>query len=344
MISPQDHPGPAFNETNTEHEIMNTHAMEIEAPASAVADPVSSQPAPDLLHLAEKLFAENEARRAAESVASRPVPDSNFVRFYGMRENPFSDAVNPFYFYKTGSHADALTRMILAVEHNTSLGMITGMSGTGKTLVTQLLLQHLDAAKYQPTLVLVSPGMSKSGLLREILSELSIALPDGVLRTHDLLKLLSNYIIDLHQQGRRLVLIIDECHLLNADCLHIVRTISNIEIPECKLVTCLLFGEERFAERIKHPSYDSLRNRMYLRAVLQPMGPAECADYVKFRLMVAGRMADLFDDGALTALHARSGGVCRNLSKLCMLTLLHGAMQGRATIDEDDVAAGAAMM
>ena len=326
---------------------MNPNIMEIVATSSAQEDsmPVEGE-APDLLHLAEKLFAENEARNIAQFTGSdqQQVRDGNFVRFYGMRENPFSDAVNPAYFYKTESHSDALTRMIMAVEHNTSLGMVTGLSGTGKTLVTQLLLQHLDAEKYEAILVLVSPGLSKSSLLREILSELSIAVPDGTSRTHDLLRLLSNYIIDLHQQGKRLVIIIDECHLLNADCLHVVRTISNIEIPECKLTSCLLFGEERFADRLKHPSYESLRNRMYLRAVLQPMSAEECAHYVKFRLMIAGRMTDLFDDSALAALHTRSGGVCRNLSKLCMLTLLHGSMQGKQMINETDVAAGAAMM
>lgn len=300
----------------------------------------------DLMQLAEQPSGGTQSLHLFQSsdALQKPFADGDFVRFYGLLENPFSDSVNPAYFYKTDSHAEALKRMVLAVEHKTSLGMITGLSGTGKTLVTQLLLQQLDPAKYQVILVLVSPGLRKTGLLREILSELSIAVPEGISRTQDLLKVLSNYIIDLHQQERRLVMIIDECHLLNAECLHMVRTISNIEIPECKLTTCLLFGEERFASRLQHPSYESLRNRMYLRGELLPMSAEECAQYVKFRLMVAGRIHDLFDASALAALHARSGGVCRNLSKLCMLTLLHGAMQGKSSIDETAVAAGAAMM
>jgi len=313
---------------------MNTNIIEAPTPEeNGVAD---------LPRLAEKIFAQHEAFQVVKSPETPP--GNNFVEFYGLRENPFSDAVNPGYFYKTESHAEALGKMMLAVEHNTSLGMITGPSGTGKTLVTQLLLQQLDGARCQPVLVLVTPGMSKTSLLREILSEVGIAVPDGVTRTHDLLRILSHYIIDLHENGKRLVLIIDECHFLSADCLHVIRTISNIEIPECKLVTSLLFGEARFTERLKHASYESLRNRMYLRGELRPMNAEECAQYIKFRLMVAGRMSALFDDGALAALHARSGGVCRNLSKICMLTLLIGAMKGRETLQEEDVAASADMM
>ncbi len=296
----------------------------------------------------EELLLMQLAGQAAESSLGIQTPmqhaGSDFLRFYSLRENPFGDSVNPAYFYKTDSHAEALDRMMLAIEHNVSMGMITGPSGTGKTLVTQLLLQQLDPARSQAILVLVSPGLSKTGLLRDILSELNIALPEGMLRTQDLLKLLSNYIIDLHQEGKRLVIIIDECHFLSADCLHFVRTISNIEIPECKLTTSLLFGEEKFAARLEHPTYESLRNRMYLRGELRPMGPEECGQYVKFRLLVAGRMGELFTPEALLAVHTHSGGICRNINKLCMLTLLRGAQKGSPVIDEDIVAAGAAMI
>ena len=300
-------------------------------------------PAPDE---SEELLLMQLAGQPAESSpdVQSQAASSDFLRFYGLRENPFGDSVNPAYFYKTDSHAEALDRMMLAIEHNVSMGMITGPSGTGKTLVTQLLLQQLDPARNQAILVLVSPGLSKTGLLRDILAELSIALPEGMLRTQDLLKLLSNYIIDLHQEGKRLVIVIDECHFLTADCLHFVRTISNIEIPECKLTTSLLFGEEKFATRLEHPTYESLRNRMYLRGELHPMGPEECGQYVKFRLMVAGKMGDLFTPGALRDVHAHSGGICRNINKLCMLTLLRGAQKGSAVVDEGIVAAGAAMI
>ncbi len=300
----------------------------------------------DLMELVEEPAEISPSRDFHAPTSGRqPIqPDVDFLRHYGLRENPFSDSVNPAFFYKTEGHAEALNRMLLAVNNNVSLGMITGLSGTGKTLVTQLLLQHLDPATHQPILVLVIPGLSKTGLLREILSELSVAVPEGINRTQDLLKLLSNCIIELHEQGRRLVMIIDECHLLSAECLHILRTISNIEIPERKLTTCLLFGEQRFANRLAHPSYEALRNRMYLRGELRPMNAEECTQYIKFRLMTAGRISDLFDPAAFEAAHTHSGGVCRNLNKLCMLTLLQGALQGKSVIDADVVASGAGMM
>jgi general secretion pathway protein A len=260
-------------------------------------------------------------------------PPGNFVEAYGLRENPFADCVHPAFFFRTDEHAEAFRSMMLAVEFNTSLGMVTGPSGTGKTLVSQLLLQQFDDSKYRTVLVLVTPGLSKTGLLREILAELDIALPVGIARVQDLVKLLGNHIIELHEEGRRLVIILDECHLLSSDCLHIVRTISNIEIPEQKLTTCLLFGEARLAKRLENPGYESLRNRIYFRSELHPLTAAETAQYVKYRLMTAGRLADLFTESAIELLHQHSEGIPRTLNKIAMLSLIEGAVRQSAIID-----------
>ena len=272
------------------------------------------------------------------------LPETNFLDFYGLTDNPFADCVHPNFFYRTESHTQAFRSMMQAVEFHASLGLVTGPSGTGKTLVSQLLLEQLDPAKYHVILVLVTPGLSKTGLLREILSELNLALPVGINRVQDLVKLLSNHIIDLHQRGQRLVLIVDECHLLDADCLHIIRTLSNIEIPERKLTTSLLFGEARLAQRLEHPSYESLRNRIYLRARLQPLRPDETAQYVKFRLLVAGRMAELFTPAALDALHTHSTGICRTLNKLAMLSLIEAGTHQLPLVEAATVATAAARM
>lgn len=269
------------------------------------------------------------------------VPAGDFMTAYGLRENPFADSVHPAFFFRTEEHAEAFRSMMLAAEFKTAIGMVTGPSGTGKTLLSQLLLEHLNDSKYEVVLLLVTPGLTKTGLLREILAELNIALPVGSGRVQDLMKLLSNHIIDLHENHRRLVVIIDECHLLSTDCLHVVRTISNVETPEEKLTTCLLFGESRLAERLEHPSYASLQNRIFLRAALRPLNVEETTQYIKYRLMMAGRLADLFTAGALQSLQEKSKGIPRSINKLAMLSLIEGASRQQSMIDEASVAAGA---
>ena len=271
-------------------------------------------------------------------------PAGDFVSHFGLRENPFADCVHPAFFFRTDGHSDAYRSMALAVDFRASLGMVTGPSGTGKTLVSQLLLNHFEEPKHRVVLVLVTPGLSKTGLLREILSELNLALPAGIARVQDLVKSLSNHIIEMHEQGQRLVIIVDECHLLSSDCLHIIRTISNIETPQEKLVTCLLFGESRLAQRLEHTSYASLSNRIYLRSELHPLTAGEVAQYVKFRLMTAGRLDELFTEPALAALHEGSDGICRSVNKLAMLSLIAAADRRVSIVDDSIVRTAAKRM
>ena len=283
------------------------------------------------------------ARPAPAPAAGELAPDQ-FLAAYGLNRNPFPDAVDPGFYYQTDSHAHALGRLRLAVEYDVCLALVTGPSGTGKTLVSQLLLEHLDSDRFEPVLLLVTPGLSRTGMLREILSELSIPLPVGVNRTQELLRLLTNHIIDLYNEGRRLILLVDECHFLTTDTLHLVRTISNIEIPERKLITCLLFGESRFAQRLHHPSHESLRNRIFFRGELAPMSAEDCAQYVSFRLMVAGRLEPLFTADGLRAIHEHTGGIGRNINKLALMCLLEGCAQKRDVLDGAFVAGCAAAL
>lgn len=262
--------------------------------------------------------------------------DSDFLAFYGLSELPFADAVNPKYFYKTDGHDEALIRLLLAVRHDMSLGLVTGPSGSGKTLLSQLLLQSLDPAQTEAALLLVSPGMSKTAMLKALMGELELPQPEGpFVSAQELLTRIQDHVIALHQQGRKLVVLVDECHFLAPDSLHMVRTLSNLETAEKKLVTLLLFGEERFLKRLDHPSYESLRNRMYLRSELKPLTAGETEQFIKFRLLLAGRMDDLFDTDAFAALHELSGGVGRRINKLCTLALLEGYMRQAPLIGAD---------
>ncbi|OGV44846.1 MAG: hypothetical protein A2X46_17105 [Lentisphaerae bacterium GWF2_57_35] len=291
-------------------------------------------------HLLDLLTAQPPLGAQARPAPAQPLSHYDFLSYFRLETNPFADSVNPAFFFKTEIHDQAYIRMMLAIEHDISLALLTGLSGTGKTLVSQMLLKELDPSHYQTILVLVSPNMSKTALIKEILSELNLPVSPSstLLSAQDLLKQLQDHIVKLCDLRRKLVIIVDECHFLSAESLHMVRTISNIEMAERKLSTCLLLGEQRFLKRLEHPSYQSLRSRMYLRSELLPLKKEDCEQYIKFRLLVSGREAVLFNGKAVEAIHQASGGICRQINKLCMLALLEAFTQRKSMIDEGIVA------
>lgn len=252
---------------------------------------------------------------------------------FALRENPFRDTVDLEYYYKSAAHEEAFLRLAATVRDGIALGLVTGPSGVGKTIVSQLLLQGLDRADAQVIMVLVTPGMGRTALLREMLREAGVT--EMPTRYHDLLELLQGTMIELNRQGKRLVAIVDEAHFLSSEALHILRTLSNLESPKGKLCTCLLFAEERFLRRLQHPVHNSLATRIYHRISLRPLSEQETAHYLNYRLLVAGGRAELFDVEARRAIYAASGGVCREVNRLAYLALDAAWRHGRESIGAD---------
>ncbi len=302
---------------------------------SHAVNEVSFAPVPDdelTSDLAQLISANHQVAEQAgeESWDSTPL---NHLDYFGFTTHPFSDAVNPDFFYGSRGHERALKKMVMTVNDNIALGLVHGTSGVGKSLLSVMLLQHLDPEKYRSALVLVSPGMTKTSLLKEILRELGEYNEKLPAKTQDLLDLLHEQIIDLYSHKRRLVILIDEAHFLSAGALHLLRTISNLETPQQKLTTCLLFSEDLFLRRLSHPSYQSLRNRMYMKVRLTGMELDETVQYIKYRLLSAGCKDPVFDEAVYSEVQKSTGGVAREINRICHNCLAESFLQKKKIID-----------
>lgn len=254
-----------------------------------------------------------------------PVESAIPVKFFRLRMDPFLDNVNPEFFFRTNAHEEAYIKMKRCITDNISLGVTTAISGTGKTLLTQILMSDLDPAKYRPIVTLVYPSMSRTALLREIVSEIFGESPPERATIHSLVSRIHQEIMRLHEEGIKLVIIIDEVHFLNANSLHILRTLSNIEIAQKKLVTILLFGEEIFLKKIHLPSYKSLFSRMFMRARLRPLTKDEVEQYIKFRCLMAGGKPNIFGSDTIPLIYDYTGGIPREINRVCHNALLLAA-------------------
>ncbi|MFH0794559.1 MAG: AAA family ATPase [bacterium] len=257
------------------------------------------------------------------------------LEFFHLHTAPFLDSVNPHFFFRTEAHEETFVKMKQCVEEDIALGLTTAVSGTGKTLLTQLLLNDLDPRKYRMLLLLVYPNMSRTAILEEIVRELGLEITQKRPTLRHLMAYIQQEIIRLYEEKTKLVLIIDEAHFLRADSLHLLRTLSNIEIPEKKLVTVLLFAEECFLTRLSDPIYKALFSRMFMRCDLRPLTLQEIEQYVKFRVLVAGGKPGLFDDNVFPVLAELSKGIPREINRICHNALLTAAARRRRIITGD---------
>jgi len=255
------------------------------------------------------------------------------LRHFRFQEHPFGDNVNPKFFYRTEAHEDAYIKMKRCIDEHVAVGLTTARSGTGKTLLTQILISELDPERYETILVLAYPGMTRTGLLREVATELGVQGLAPRTPVHVLMSAVQERIMALYAAGKQLVITVDECHFLGLDALQVIRTLSNIEVPERKLVTLLLFGEEFFLDKLARPEYASIANRMFVRARLRPLTPDETEQYVKFRCLVSGGRPAIFAPDCYPLLHELSGGIPRDINRLFHTALFEAARRGKMQVD-----------
>jgi general secretion pathway protein A len=129
------------------------------------------------------------------------------------------------------------------------------------------------------------------------------------------------------------LLIIDEAQKLSLDLLEEIRLFSNIERQETKLMNVFLIGQNEFNDTLKKPEWRALRQRITMVYNIQPLNEAETAQYVKYRLRVAGTQRQTFTDKALKKIYAFSRGYPRRINIICDQALLTGYAEDLQTID-----------
>ncbi|MFH1215423.1 MAG: AAA family ATPase [Pseudomonadota bacterium] len=240
---------------------------------------------------------------------------SGWAEKFGFSRNPFKDTLDADLFYRTRQHEEALVKIRIGIADSHALILLSGVSGTGKTLLSQLAVRDLDRSRFKPVIVPVYPEMGKGMLLSQILVEADQEEQKARL-THDRLNLLQEKALALHAAGKRLVVVIDEAHFLKADALHILRTLSNLETEKEKLVTVLLVAEESLSRRLNNPSYASLRGRITFAVHLTPLKREETEQFVKYRLLKCGGSPELLTSDAYDTVHRISKGIPREINRL----------------------------
>jgi len=262
-----------------------------------------------------------------------------YKAFYGFTERPFSKTPDPRFLYLAPQYEEALARLQYAVEER-EIAVLTGDIGCGKTTLSRALMDQNDSDRF---ILVVNPRLTPNQLLRELAVRLDLT-PSHY--RADLVDAISDRLLELHEEGHGVVLIVDEAQLIpGKPTFDELRLLSNFQLDTENLIAILLIGQPELRRRLKHPAYDALRQRVAMWYHLSPLKPEESVRYVKFRLARAG--ADdgaVFTSAALKALHRHSGGIPRVINSLCTNALLSGFGKEERPVSETTVNEAAAEM
>lgn len=259
--------------------------------------------------------------------------------YYGFTEKPFNLTPDPKYLYQSRRHTEAVAHLEYGRRERGGFIVITGEVGTGKTTLARYFLGRLPEGT--ATAVVLYPALTAAELLQTILDDLKAPREGSSLK--DLVDALHRFLLKAREEGRDVVLLIDEAQDLSPEVLEQIRLISNLETDTQKLIQIVLIGQSELAEMLGRRELRQLAQRVTARYHLAPLSRQETDDYVRHRLAVAGGAGKVtFAPRALASVHHLSDGIPRLINLICDRALLAGYVRGTRVIEADMVRQAAA--
>ncbi|MBL0570604.1 MSHA fimbrial biogenesis protein MshM [Aeromonas hydrophila] len=256
-----------------------------------------------------------------------------YLNHFGLQEAPFGLTPNTGFYYGLPPHEEALQVLNWALAQGEGFIKVTGEVGTGKTLLCRKLLSELGSEEQPVRLAwLPNPHLNPAELRIALALELGLAVRDQ--SELDLTDRIHRHLIALHQQGSRVVVLIDEAQALPDETLEAIRLFGNLETESSKLLQIVLFGQPELDARLAKPHLRQLRQRIGFSYCLRPLRFDETRAYLEHRLQISGyRGAPLFGGLALRQLWRASRGIPRLINILAQKCLMLAYGQGARQID-----------
>ena len=258
-----------------------------------------------------------------------------YESYYGFKERPFQLSPDPRFFFASNHHQRALSYLQYGLDQGEGFIVITGPIGTGKTTIARNLLNNIGDESIVAA-QLVTTKLDPQELLALIASEFKLT-PKGDSKA-DLLKEIEQFLIALHHQGKRALLLVDEAQNLPSETVEELRMLSNFQLDNKPLIQSFLLGQEELKGIIQAPDMEQFRQRIIASAHLKPLSCDEVQKYIEHRLQQADcQKENVFSADAYQVIHEKTLGVPRKINIFVDRLLLFGFLEELTEINTEAV-------
>ena len=259
-----------------------------------------------------------------------------YLELFKLTELPFRLSPDPQFLYLSKQHARAKAYMESTIWFTDGFVVITGEIGAGKTTLIETFLRELE-----PNIVVAQVNqtqLSPTGFLQTVLVQFGFS--PFKMKKPEVLATLTDFLVEQHTHGRRVLLIVDEAQNLSHRVLEEVRMLSGIETTKEKALRIILVGQPELAEKLNSPELVQLAQRVRLRFHLSALSKAESNAYIDHRLEVAGSQGRrIFAEDTYATVFKYTAGVPRLINTLCDTAMMSAYGKDRDTVSSADLEA-----
>jgi type II secretory pathway predicted ATPase ExeA len=136
------------------------------------------------------------------------------------------------------------------------------------------------------------------------------------------------------ERHRRVILVVDEAHLLEPAQLEELRLLTNSEMDSASPFAGILIGQPTLNRQLRMGVFAALDQRIATRFTIKAMDIGESSAYLRHHLSLAGRDEPLFADDAVARLHRASGGLPRALNNAATAAIIAAAADNKDLVDD----------
>ena len=244
---------------------------------------------------------------------------SLYLEHFNLRELPFRITPAVAFFYRGGVRGETLAALKYAIDNDEGIITVVGEVGTGKSMLCRVLMNEI--VNEVELVYIANPSLAQQEIVCLIAEELGLDVEES---QYQITRNLQNHLLALHEEGRRVLVCIDEAQAMPDESLEQIRLLSNLETATDKIVQIVMFGQPELTEKLSQRHMRQLRERITSAFNLRKLTSEEVADYVNHRLRSAGKEpgTELFEPAALNAIAKVSQGISRRINILCDKAML----------------------
>lgn len=270
----------------------------------------------------------------------------DYAEYWRLKDKPFEEICDTRFFFESEDHREALDRMFYVVnDRNMNMGLLTGEVGSGKTITKNVLISSLSQQNFE-IIDFSNSSFGFNDILYDIVGRITfhdarLALMDEEQAVRgDKYLLMQQFRKKLeclyYEEKRHLVLLFDEAQQIEEKVLDEIKNLTNLSSPTENYLTIFFVGQPELRERVRR--IKQVDQRIFLRFHLNNLDYSGSTKYIQHRLRVAGLdKGSCFTSLGYEMIFRYTGGVPREINRLCKLALNYGFAHSLSEIAREDI-------